>query len=177
MASVPGYMYAQKGDTLYVNLFAGGTADMTMASGRSVKIAQETRYPWDGAVRIMVHPQKPDKFTINVRVPGWARGEAVPSGLYSFVEGTSELVTLKVNRRSVPIHLEKGYVSLARNWHPGDVIELHMPMPVRRVVSNQEVQDDLTALRSSAGRLCIAPSGPIIHKEKCSIWRCPTTQR
>ena len=51
MASVPGYVYAQQGNTLYVNLFAGGTADIVLG-GRPVKIAQETRYPWDGDVQI-----------------------------------------------------------------------------------------------------------------------------
>ncbi len=34
MASVPGYVYAHRGDTLYVNLFAGGTADVDLPGGK-----------------------------------------------------------------------------------------------------------------------------------------------
>ncbi len=35
MASVPGYLYAQNGDTLYVNLYAAGTAEVKMDNGRT----------------------------------------------------------------------------------------------------------------------------------------------
>ncbi|HYT75524.1 MAG TPA: beta-L-arabinofuranosidase domain-containing protein, partial [Vicinamibacterales bacterium] len=78
MASVPGYIYAKKAaDTLYVNLFAGGTADVDLAGGK-LKVAQETRYPWDGAVHITLTPDKARAFTVNVRIPGWARDEPVP---------------------------------------------------------------------------------------------------
>jgi DUF1680 family protein len=57
MASVPGYIYAKKADTLYVNLFAGGTADIELGGG-PLKVEQNTRYPWDGAVKIRVTPDK-----------------------------------------------------------------------------------------------------------------------
>src|SRR5712692_8292225 len=96
LASVPGYVYAQQGDTLYVNLFAGGTADI-MLGGRTVKIAQETRYPWDGAIRMTVTPERARDFTIKVRLPGWARNEPVPSDLYRFLDKTDAPVALKVN--------------------------------------------------------------------------------
>src|SRR5207302_3561055 len=86
MASVPGYIYAQQGDTLYVNLFAGGAADIKLDNGRSLKITQETRYPWNGDVKMTVTPDRPAKFTIAVRIPGWARNEAVPGDLYKFLD-------------------------------------------------------------------------------------------
>ncbi len=111
MASVPGYVYAQQGDVLYVNLYAGGTADVKMDDGRTIKITQETRYPWDGAVKIKLDPDKPGEFTVNVRIPGWARDEAVPSDLYKFMDKANEPVTIKVNGSNVPIALDKGYVS------------------------------------------------------------------
>jgi uncharacterized protein len=159
IASVPGYMYAHKDDSLYVNLFAASTAEIKMAAGRTVKITQETRYPWDGTVRMIVRPERAGNFTINVRVPGWARGEAVPSALYRFVDEIPESPTLRVNHRSVPIQTEKGYVSLTRNWRSGDVIELHLPMPVRRVVATQEVEAD-------RDRIAIQ-RGPIVY---CAEW-------
>ena len=62
LASVPGYVYAQQGDTLYVNLFVAGTAEVKMDGGRTVKLVQETRYPWDGAVRMTVSPASAGRF-------------------------------------------------------------------------------------------------------------------
>jgi DUF1680 family protein len=55
---VPGYVYAQQGDALYVNLFVASTAQVKMDGGRTVGLVQETRYPWDGAVKITVRPDK-----------------------------------------------------------------------------------------------------------------------
>jgi hypothetical protein len=159
MASVPGYVYAHEGDKLYVNLFAASTADIRMDNGQTVKMSQETRYPWDGAVKMRVAPERAARFTINVRIPGWARNEAMPSDLYRFAEKSDGPVVLKVNGRSVPIKLDKGYVALTRNWRSGDVIELMLPMPVRRVVANEQVAAD-------RGRVALE-RGPIVY---CAEW-------
>ncbi|MBV9181888.1 MAG: glycoside hydrolase family 127 protein, partial [Acidobacteria bacterium] len=153
------YMYARKDDAVFVNLYAASTAEIKMADGKALKISQQTRYPWDGAIRLTVHPEKPAQFTMSVRVPGWARGEVVPSDLYRFIDGSSDPVTLKVNRRSVPLKVEKGYVSLRRNWRPGDVIDLHLPMPVRRVMATENVEADRE-------RVAIQ-RGPIVY---CAEW-------
>ena len=107
MASVPGYVYAQRGDELYVNLYAAGTADIKMDDGRTVKVTQETRYPWDGRVKIKVEPGKPGQFTINVRIPGWARDEVVPGDLYKFMDKGKEPAAINVNGLAVPLALDK----------------------------------------------------------------------
>jgi uncharacterized protein len=159
IASVPGYVYAQRGDSLYVNLFVGSTADIKMDNGRTVKMVQETRYPWDGAVKMSVNPDRNSRLTINVRIPGWARNEAVPTDLYRFLDKVDEPVTLKINGESVPIKLERGYVSLSRKWKRGDVIELMLPMPVRRLVTNEAVSVD-------RGRVALQ-RGPIVY---CAEW-------
>jgi hypothetical protein len=106
-----------------------------------------------------VNPDKAGAFAINVRIPGWARNEAGPSDLYRFVDQVSEPVTLKVNGKPVPLKIEKGYVSLRRNWKKGDVITLTLPMPVRRVVANEQVAAD-------RGRVALQ-RGPIVY---CAEW-------
>ena len=50
--SIPGYVYAQRGDDVYVNLFVGGSGELQLEQQRRVGLTQETRYPWDGAVKI-----------------------------------------------------------------------------------------------------------------------------
>ncbi len=159
LASVPGYVYAQQQDTLYVNLFVGSTAQIKMDNGRTVNLTQETRYPWDGAVKMTVNPDKKSAFTINVRIPGWARNEAVPSDLYRFTERVDDRVLLKVNGKSVSLDLNKGYVSLKRDWQQGDVIELTLPMPVRRVMAGEPVEAD-------RGRVALQ-RGPLVY---CAEW-------
>jgi DUF1680 family protein len=159
LPSVPGYVYAQTGRTIYVNLYAGGTANIKLDGGRIIKITQETRYPWFGVVRIIVAPEKKSKFTINVRIPGWAHNEAGPGDLYRFVDTVNEPVMLHINDKSVPVKLNKGYVSLNRSWKSGDVIELYLPMPVRRVVASEKVSAD-------RGRVALQ-RGPVVY---CAEW-------
>jgi DUF1680 family protein len=155
LASVPGYVYAQRGDQLYVNLFVASTAEVAMDNGRKLKITQSTRYPWDGTVKMQVTPDQSGKLAINVRIPGWARNEPVPSDLYKYSDTVSEQPVLKVNGAAVKMQLEKGYVSLNRTWKAGDTIELTLPMPVRRVVANGEVDAD-------KGRVALQ-RGPLVY--------------
>src|SRR5437773_10483312 len=90
LPSVPGYVYPQRGDALYINLFVRSTADIKMDNGRKVKLVQETRYPWDGAVKMTVSPDQPSKLTINVRVADGARNEAGPSNPDRFTDNADE---------------------------------------------------------------------------------------
>ncbi len=153
MASVPGYMYGRTADAIYVNLFAAGNADITVGD-RTVTVTQETRFPWDGAVKINVAPDRPGRFTVNVRIPGWARDEAVPSTLYRFT-GKAPAPTLAVNGQPVPLALAKGYVPITRDWRAGDTISLSLPMPVRRIVADERVAAD-------RGRVALQ-RGPIVY--------------
>ena len=52
MPSVPGYLYATQGDAIYVNLFARGHRRHRSAGRSGNDRHQDTRYPWDGAVKI-----------------------------------------------------------------------------------------------------------------------------
>ena len=153
LASVPGYMYGRTADAIYVNLFAAGTADIEVGD-RKVKVTQETRFPWEGGVKINIAPDRTGTFTVNVRIPGWARNEAVPGTLYRFLE-TAPAATLAVNGTAVPLTLDKGYVSITREWRAGDAIDLTLPMPVRRVVADERVAAD-------RGRVALQ-RGPIVY--------------
>src|SRR5258708_11267651 len=155
MASVPGYVYAQRGDALWVNLYVASNADVKLDNGRTLKVVQETRYPWDGAVKITVDPDQSAESTIHVRIPGWAREEPVASDLYRFASKANAPVTVHVNGKPVEIQIDKGYLALTRTWSKGDVIDLNLPMPVRRVLANDHVVAD-------RGRIALE-RGPIVY--------------
>lgn len=160
LASVPGYVYAHRGDVLYVNLFVASTAEVGLDSGTKVKLTQETRYPWDGTVKITVAPDRQARFTLNVRVPGWARNEVTPGGLYRFVDQVSDRVSLKVNGKAVALNLDKGYAVLTREWKNGDAVELSLPMPVRRVGANEAVAADRNRVALQRGPLVYCAEWP-----------------
>ena len=159
LASVPGYVYAVKDDALYVNLFMANTAAVTV-QGRPVTVRQETRYPWDGAVRIAVDPATAGEFTVQVRIPGWARNQAVPTDLYRFHDQSKEMPALKINGAPVSLTLNKGYGSIRRTWKKGDVVELSLPMPVRRVLAHDGVKEDAGKAALQRGPIVFCVEGP-----------------
>jgi uncharacterized protein len=154
LPSLPGYVYATKDDVLFVNLFIAGTGKAA-PGGHPVVLTQETRYPWDGAVKLTVASDAPGTFEMAVRIPGWARGEAMPTDLYAFLGGADGEITLKVNGRAVPIESRDGYARIRREWKSGDTVELDLPMSVRRVVANAGVTED-------AGRIALQ-RGPVVY--------------
>ena len=158
LASLPGYVYAQAPGTVYVNLFIGSTARVKVGDA-AVKLTQETRYPWDGRIRMQVDPDRQTNFALAIRIPGWARGEAVPGGLYRFSDAASDAAALSVNGRSVPIAVENGFVRIGRAWTKGDRVELTLPMPVRQVIAHEAVKED-------NGRVALQ-RGPLVY---CAEW-------
>ena len=138
MASLGGYAYAVRDKDLFVNLYAQGEARAAVSSN-GIRVSQQTRYPWDGAVRLTVNPGKPQDFALCLRIPGWVLGKPLPSDLYSYVNAQPAAWSVKVNGASVKPAMMDGYARIQRIWKPGDVVELDLPMPVRRVTGNEKI--------------------------------------
>ena len=138
--SFPGYMYAVKDRKLYVNLFAGSTATVSVG-GKEVVLEQTTDYPWDGDISIRVLGSKAKEFDMAIRIPGWLK-EPVPSDLYRYVNGEDGVAEVLVNGQKADGRMEQGYLVISRKWKKGDIITLHLPMPVRTVAANEHVAAD-----------------------------------
>ena len=158
LPSVPGYIYAQGPDSLYINLFVNSRVEMEIAEHK-LSLRQTTTYPWKGEIQIEVEPGSPVELTVYVRIPGWARNQPVPSDLYSYLENSNENPRLTVNGEPFIFALEKGYAPIRRVWRKGDRLVLSLPMPVRRVVSHAAVKDNI-------GKVALE-RGPIVY---CAEW-------
>ncbi len=154
LPSIGGYAYAKNGDSLYVNLFISGGGTFLLKDN-IVKLKQLTRYPWEGDIKITVEPGHPAEFAINIRIPGWARNQPVPSDLYKYMKKSDEKVTLRVNGEPVAMDMEKGFARIRRTWKKSDVIQLNLPMPIRRVFCKKKVKDNL-------GKVALQ-RGPIVY--------------
>jgi uncharacterized protein len=156
--SLPGYIYAQKEGSLYVNLFISNQTTVKPA-GVPVQVTMTTGYPWDGKIKIALVPKKTSRFALKIRVPGWAEHAPVPSDLYHFLDSASSAVTLLLNGKPAEYSMEQGYAVINRDWKRNDVVEVNLPMTVQRVIANDKVEEDLgkTALQR----------GPIVY---CAEW-------
>ncbi|MHC4508987.1 MAG: glycoside hydrolase family 127 protein, partial [Planctomycetota bacterium] len=157
--SVPGYAYAHKDDDVYVNLFISGEAVIETANNK-VRVSQQTQYPWQGTVRIEVEPERSEMFAMNVRIPGWAANECVPSDLYKFQKSMDVEIGLKVNGRPVSPEVRNGFAHIERRWQKGDKIELSLPMPIRRVIANEKVEADRGKVALQRGPIVFCLEAP-----------------
>jgi len=154
LPTVGQYAYASTDNTVYVNLYAAGQGRVQLGD-RAVTVFQETRYPWDGAVKLTVTPSEPHEFAVALRIPGWCREASTPGGLYRSSEPGGK-PTLKVNGAAFEWAADQaGFARLPRRWQPGDVVEVEFPLPVQRVYADPRV-------RADAGRVALQ-RGPIVY--------------
>ncbi len=57
VSSLGDYIYAQSQDAIWVNLFVGSETNVTLTKTK-VAISQQTDYPWNGDIKILVDPDK-----------------------------------------------------------------------------------------------------------------------
>ena len=134
VASIPGYIYAQQGKDIYVNLYAQGKAQIG-----NIEIEQTTEYPWDGKIRIKV-TKGSGKFAIKLRIPSWLKTSPTNNNLYTY-QDKAKNYSISVNGQALYPE-NHGYIILNRKWKKGDVIELNFPMNVRHIVANDNAEDD-----------------------------------
>lgn len=153
--SFPGYVYAVKDRSLYVNLFTGNTATVKVG-GKDVVLEQVTNYPWDGDITLNVKKNQANQFALKIRIPEWATGKPVPSDLYHYSDDVLPSVSCKVNGDVVAVNTtDDGYLTIDRRWKKGDVVSIHFDMPVRTVKASRRVADD-------RGRVAVE-RGPLVY--------------
>jgi DUF1680 family protein len=143
MGAMPGYIYAQDGSGIYVNLFVGSTAKIQLG-GKTVRLKQTTDYPWDGDVKIAMESPKGNEFDLHLRIPGWCQGATSPDDLYQASNRPRDGgAHLKVNGKTVEnLAITHGYATVHRRWRTGDVVQLTLDMPVQLVKANVHVEAD-----------------------------------
>ena len=87
----------------------------TMVRGKTVRLLEQTDYPFRETIRITVTPPSPHRFPLQVRIPAWAN-------------------TAHLTVNGVPIqgtHVPGSFTTIDREWNPGDLIALNLPMQPR----------------------------------------------
>lgn len=124
---LPAIAYTRGGDdALAVNLYGPGAARVELARAGTVRIEQDTAYPFDGRIGLRVSPERSARFALKLRIPSWANGASV-----------------SINGESVSTAIALGdYLVLDREWNDGDRIAIDFPMaPHLHTAVNRNVQE------------------------------------
>ena len=156
VASVGDYIYAKSEDAIWVNLFIGSKTKFQMGSVE-VPVEMTTNYPLDGVIHLTLNPEQKAKYALKLRLPGWAKDEPVPGGLYRFAGKSEETFTLLLNGEPVSYTEEHGYLTIEREWEKGDKIQYSLPMEVKKLIAREEVtaNEDRIAIQRGPLVYCV----------------------
>jgi uncharacterized protein len=121
--------YFRSAAGIYVNLFVPSRVSWRVGPAR-YSLEQQTQYPNSPEISIRVRAERPEKFTIYLRVPAWAGSKT----------------SMAINGKSYPAPLHSGsFVAVEREWKDEDRIEYTIDMPFR-LESIEPAQPNIMAL-------------------------------
>ena len=104
-----------QGGDVAVNHYGPGRCDVVRGNNEKLTLTQQTRYPVDGAVTLVVTPERPAAFTLRLRIPAW-----------------SKRTTVTLNGESLDQVPEPGtYFDISRTWRQGDEVRIAFDMSPR----------------------------------------------
>jgi hypothetical protein len=137
IAQVQNYVYALSESTLWINLYAANTLDTEWLNGDRIQLRQETDYPWNGAVRIVIDEAPESEITLKLRIPGWAASANVA------VNGAPFTGAIKPGT----------YAELKQVWKKGDIVTVNIPFEAALYEANPLVEETLNQVALKYGPL------------------------
>ncbi len=116
-------------DVVTMNYYGASTTTFQLPDGTDVRLEQQTDYPAEGSVRLVVESSHPSTFTLRLRIPQWSMNSQV-----------------KLNGE--PVAARAGtYLELRREWQPGDTVAIELDVTVRVVDGQREAAARSVAYR------------------------------
>jgi DUF1680 family protein len=157
--SMPNYIYAEKEENIYVNLFVPSSTTFNTKNGE-LKLSQDSDMPWDGNISISIDPENSVKTDLYIRIPGWASKNPVPGDLYRFKNEVSSKTIFKINGEAISPKIENGYAVISRTWQSGDIVDVGFPFDIRKIEAHCNVEDDVDKMALQLGPLVYCAEWP-----------------
>ena len=149
VAKVSGWAYSLSETGLSVNLYGGNRLSTTLLDGSSIKLKQETQYPWDGRVKITIETCKSDPFEILLRIPEWATDSS-----------------LKISGKDVGVDIVPGeFARIDRVWQAGDTIDLMLPMDIKLIEGHPRIEEVRNQVAIKRGPIVYCMESPDLPKD------------
>ncbi len=134
IAELPSMAYATDKSGVIVNLYGGSKFRANLPQGE-VQITQQTTFPWDGRIRLIVDKAPSDKITLSFRKPEWSRG-----------------VRFEWQMSKLPIEADAaGYYRLTSSWPTGTELEIDLGLKTQLIESHPLVEETRNQLAVQRG--------------------------
>jgi len=133
---------------LVINLYNAGSWQHKLTNGNVVTISQETDYPVNKDISIVVDPSRTEDFTISLRIPAWS--------IKTVLTVNGEAITAEAGT----------YAKIHRNWNKGDRIHLELDLRGRIIRAPGNV-NDVAVMR---GPVVLALDNRMVHAQNYNLW-------
>ncbi len=148
LASLEKYIYLQKGNAIYANLFMNCEGIFETSDG-TFTVKQKTNYPWEGAVCFSLNCEGKTPVIFGIRIPQWA-----------------DDYSIMINRQVVNAEIKDGYIYIHQNFKDDEII-LNFTMKVEKWYAHPNVRSDIGKVAITRGPLvyCMESidNGPHLH--------------
>jgi hypothetical protein len=147
-------IYFHGDDALWVNLFIPSVVTW---KEKGLRLTQTTTFPEEEGTRLSIAADGPVRATLAIRHPHWCSD-----------------ATVTVNGDAVAHDNRPGsYISVDREWRPGDTVEVRLPMTLRAVPlpgapDRIAIAYGPVVLAGELGREAVYPGADILRNERVS---------
>lgn len=100
---------------LAAQLYFENEVSARVGDGSTVKIVQNTKYPFNDQISFTVNTSKSVAFPLYLRIPAWCKNPSV-----------------KINGKTISLNAPSaGYIKLSNTWKNGDKVLLQLPMELK----------------------------------------------
>ena len=149
IAKASRWAYSLTDNGIAVNLYGANQLSTKLKDGSSIKLRQQTNYPWDGKIKITIKKCKISAFEILLRIPDWANKASI-----------------EINGQKIRNKVSTGkYAIIKRKWKTGDIITLSLPMDVQFVEGNPRIEEVRNQVALKRGPIVYCLESPDLPKE------------
>ncbi|WNJ20571.1 beta-L-arabinofuranosidase domain-containing protein [Pontibacter sp. G13] len=149
IARVSQWAYSLTENGVAVNLFGGNILNTTLKDGSTLRLVQETQYPWDGRISLTIEECRTSPFEILLRIPDWVEG-----------------ATIALNGEELDESIIAGeFLKLERAWRAGDELTLVLPMPTHLVEGHPRIEEVRNQVAVKKGPIVYCIESPDLPEE------------
>ncbi len=131
-----------------INLYSAGTASFKLPDGKNVSIIQETDYPVNNLISLIIQPETTSSFVLKLRIPEWSKQSV-----------------LKVNGETIPCK-PGSYASIKRTWNKNDKVTLELDLR-GRIIRAPSGAPQQAIMR---GPVLLAMDSRLVQEQDSTVW-------
>lgn len=149
ISNLSGWAYSLADNAVYVNLYGSNKLATTMLDGSTIKLSQETQYPWQDTIKLTIDECKTDAFELAIRIPGWT---------------TSATITINGEPANVET-TPASYAHLNRQWQAGDTVIITLPMQPKFIEGHPRIEEVRNQVAVKRGPIVYCVETPDLPEE------------